>query len=114
MAVKPKRPCNYPGCGALVDYGYCDKHKKKKDLRRGSAASRGYDRDWQRYRERYLKEHPLCVICEKEGKVTPSTVIDHIKDHKGNKELFWNPGNHQPLCKMHHDRKTAITNQFGR
>ena len=32
MPVRPKKPCAYPNCGALVKANerYCDKHKKYK------------------------------------------------------------------------------------
>ncbi|WP_309252328.1 HNH endonuclease signature motif containing protein [Paenibacillus spongiae] len=43
----------------------------------------------------------------KEVRVNAATVIDHIKPHKGNKVLFWDRNNWQPLCKSHHDKKTA-------
>lgn len=62
-----------------------------------------YGRRWRQYREGFLAAHPLCIMCEKEGKVTAATVVDHIEDHKGNEVLFWDPANHQPLCKPHHD-----------
>ncbi|WP_338080605.1 HNH endonuclease signature motif containing protein [Cohnella luojiensis] len=49
------------------------------------------------------------------GRVVAATVVDHIKPHKGNKILFWDKNNWQPLCKQHHDRKTAIEDGgFGR
>jgi 5-methylcytosine-specific restriction protein A len=37
-------------------------------------------------------------------------VVDHIIPHRGNKELFWNRENWQPLCRPHHDRKTTKEN----
>lgn len=71
-----------------------------------------YGRRWRNYRDGYLRQHPLCVMCQREGKVTPATVVDHITDHKGDLDLFWDPGNHQPLCTPHHDRdKQAETHK---
>ncbi|MHB1652355.1 MAG: HNH endonuclease [Desulfitobacteriaceae bacterium] len=111
MPFKPKRPCSYPGCPRLTEGRFCEMHQqeseKKYNLKRGSAASRGYDSRWRMVRERHLREHPLCVLCEQEGKLTPATVVDHIKPHKGNKELFWDESNWQSLCKACHDSKTA-------
>lgn len=112
-----KKFCLYSGCKALVENGYCEKHTKSKqvyDQYRGSSTERGYDARWRRYRVSFLKEHPLCAQCLKENKVTPATVVDHIKDHKGDYDLFWDTDNHQPLCKRHHDRKTAQTNPMNR
>jgi 5-methylcytosine-specific restriction protein A len=47
------------------------------------------------------------VECLKSDKVVAASVVDHIKPHKGDKRLFWDMKNHQPLCKRCHDVKTA-------
>lgn len=70
--------------------------------KRGST-QRGYGSRWQRARKIFLSQHPLCVYCERQGKVTAATVVDHIKPHKGDQELFWDTNNWQPLCKQCHD-----------
>lgn len=70
---------------------------------RKSAAKRGYNRRWQAYRERYLREHPLCVMHLQLGQIAEATVVDHILPHKGDHKLFWDPKNHQSLCKTCHD-----------
>ena len=44
--------------------------------------------------------------CEKRGKLTPATVVDHIVPHRGDRKLFWDEKNWQPLCKRCHDTKT--------
>lgn len=113
MPTRPKKPCAAPGCPTLIEAGtrHCDKHKKQEaqryDRERGTAAQRGYGGRWQRARIVYLREHPLCVECEKQGGLTPATVVDHIKPHKGNRALFWDSSNWQALCKLCHDRKTV-------
>ena len=111
MPNKPKRPCSYAGCPELTSDQYCDKHQKQVtkeyDRRRGSAASRGYYSRWVKARKRYLTEHPLCVECEREGKLTPANTVDHIKPHKGDQALFWDESNWQSLCTHHHSVKTA-------
>jgi 5-methylcytosine-specific restriction protein A len=49
------------------------------------------------------------------GRVVAASIVDHIKPHKGNKVLFWDKNNWQPLCKRHHDIKTATEDGgFGR
>lgn len=58
---------------------------------------------WLKLRERVLTEQPLCVFCLLSEEIEPATVVDHIKPHKGNEELFWDEANLQPLCKPHHD-----------
>jgi 5-methylcytosine-specific restriction protein A len=116
MPAKPKRPCNYPGCPELVEYGYCDRHRPQRERteryaeyerERGTAAQRGYNAAWRRARLAFLREHPWCVMCEQEGRLRPAEVVDHIVPHKGDWRLFWDQSNWQALCKHHHDSKTA-------
>lgn len=100
-----KRPCRQPGCPALVERGYCDKHKTRErycaqprcgrvvtdsnwceehqpqrqhDQRRGPAAARGYDRQWQAVRASYISRYPLCGRCEARGLVRPADMVHHI------------------------------------
>jgi 5-methylcytosine-specific restriction protein A len=116
---RAKKPCKKPRCANLVTSGaYCDLHRKieagaKEELRQ-NAYQRGYSKAWRKARAGYLAKHPVCVECEREGRVVGATVVDHIIDHKGDKDLFWDSDNWQPLCKLHHDRKTALTNPFRR
>jgi 5-methylcytosine-specific restriction protein A len=74
---------------------------------RPSAAKRGYGARWQKVRMLQLMQEPLCAKCKEEDKIVNATVVDHIIPHKGDPELMWDRGNHQSLCKRHHDIKTA-------
>lgn len=74
--------------------------------RRPAWKDRLYGRRWKNYAHGFLLEHPLCIRCERAGRVQPANVVDHIQPHKGDENLFWDPGNHQSLCKKCHDRKT--------
>ena len=65
-----------------------------------------YGRRWQQARKRFLADHPLCVACEKDGKVEVATVVDHKIPHRGNYDRFWDETNWAPMCKPHHDAKT--------
>lgn len=119
MPLSPPHACPHPGCPALVPYGtsHCPVHTKaegKADrARRGSAAERGYDARWRAYRLEFLAANPLCVLCLLEKLVTPATVVDHIVDHKGDEALFWDPKNHQAVCKPCHDKRVDA-GDFGR
>ena len=108
---KAKRPCLSSGCKDFAsNKGYCNKHQsrvKQRDRDRGTAHQRGYDAEWKKHRDQFLLEHPLCVECRRKGYVMPATVVDHIIPHKGDKDLFWNKANWQPLCETHHNVKTA-------
>jgi len=68
-----------------------------------------YGAAWKKIRAQHLREHPLCCQCQVEGKLTTATVVDHIKDHKGDHALFFDTNNLQSLCKRHHDIKTCQT-----
>lgn len=106
----PERPCRYPGCPGVAVHGevFCKDHIMwSGDRLRGGADARGYNARWRRERADFLRQHPLCVECQKEGKLTPATVVDHIAPHRGDQRLFWDHGNWQPLCKRHHDKKTG-------
>ena len=113
MPFKPARPCAHSGCPLLTTNKerLCDEHLKQRnqqiDEHRGSSTERGYDGDWHKARTEYLRTHPLCVLCQKEGHITAASVVDHIIPHHGDQELFWNQSNWESLCKHHHDVKTA-------
>jgi len=120
MPVAPKRPCAQPGCPALVDRGRCPAHQKaayKADREaRGSAAQRGYDARWRRYREWYLNQHPLCAMCEKEGRVTAAVIVDHVVPVQSKDDpRFYDETNHQGLCvrcnaiKTTEDKRKGLT-----
>jgi len=80
---------------------------ERKDTRAGGSAARGYGYKWQQASKAFLRAHPLCAECRRQGRYTQAEVVDHIVPHRGNRELFWNRANWQPLCKHCHDRKTA-------
>ncbi|NBT49984.1 MAG: HNH endonuclease [Marivivens sp.] len=117
MSRRPLRACCKPGCKELVRASLCEKHAKEREKNaskkaerkrsdRPTAHQRGYTHRWHKARTGYLRDNPLCVRCEQEGELKPANVVDHIKPHKGNQELFWDTSNWQSLCKLHHDRKT--------
>lgn len=118
MPLAPLHPCQ-PGCPVLLPMGVprCAKHEKARHTRdrqrRGSAHQRGYTSRWRAHRARFLAEHPLCAPCERVGRTTPATVVDHIRAHKGDEDLFWDEENHQASCKPCHDARTD-EGDFGR
>lgn len=81
--------------------------KKVQIDNRPSAMERGYGSRWQKYRLSFLKKHPLCAICAKQGIITIATCIDHIIPHKGDMVLFWKRDNHQPACIPCNNKKAA-------
>lgn len=123
MPSAAPKPCRHPGCGQLSrdSSGLCAKHmpierervekrnkerQREYDKTRGTASQRGYTSKWQKARETFLSNNPLCSKCQSEGRVTPATIVDHIRPHKGDQAMFWDTSNWQPLCKKCHDQKT--------
>lgn len=93
---------------------YCDAHEKQKRKRENDARP-DYRKwyglaPWKRARLRFLAENPLCVECQRQGRITPANEVDHIVPHKGNRELFWNRDNWQGLCSQCHSAKTMREN----
>lgn len=111
MPYKPKRPCAYPGCGLLADSGeYCAEHKKVVTKRynqyqRDPASNKRYGRSWKRIRDRYIKAHPLCEECDKNGRIKAAEEVHHILplSKGGGNET----SNLMALCKPCHSRITA-------
>ncbi|GLQ31653.1 HNH endonuclease [Litoribrevibacter albus] len=121
MPNAAKKPCSKFGCKEVVERGqrFCSDHKalhqETIDKQRGTAAQRGYGSRWQKARLGFLRNNPLCLHCHAEGLTISATVVDHIIPHKGDMALFWDRANWQPLCKRHHDIKTATEDGgFGR
>jgi 5-methylcytosine-specific restriction protein A len=75
------------------------------DPRRASSTARGYGWAWEKLRARILKrDRGLCIPCEREGRITAATAVDHIV----NKALGGSddPGNLQAICQRCHAEKT--------
>jgi 5-methylcytosine-specific restriction protein A len=105
MPHKPKKPCAYPSCPNLTDGYYCDDHKSKGNFeynhyRRDPNTNKRYGNKWREIRERYVKAHPLCEECLKEGWYVPVDVVHHklpTRDGGGHNE-----GNLMSVCNHHH------------
>ena len=107
MPTKPKSPCVVSNCPNLaLKHGMCVEHVREYEQRRRETPT-VYDGRWVKIRQLWLIDHPLCVECSKEGRAEPGNIVDHIKPHRGNIELFYDLSNLQTLCKRHHDIKTA-------
>ena len=68
---------------------------------------------WRKARARHLYKHPLCALCRRQGVTTAATVVDHIKPHDGDYDLFWDESNYQSLCKMCHNSAKRIKENKG-
>lgn len=79
-----------------------------------TTGQRGYDYKWQKARERFLFDNPLCVYCQREGRVTAASVVDHITPHQGDQALFWRQSNWQQLCASCHSSVKQAEESKGR
>lgn len=117
MPSKPPTSCRKPGCRGLVRDGVCSvcgplrrAADQAHDAHRGKPAERGYDARWRHLREAFIRSHPYCVMCEREGIVTQADDIDHIVPiADGGRALDEN--NLQALCRAHHNEKTRRDTQ---
>ena len=69
---------------------------------------------WRRLRRSFLDRNPLCRMCEDRGQFAIATVVDHIQPHRGDRGLFWDERNWQPLCKTCHDSTKQAMDRGGR
>lgn len=71
-------------------------------LKRGSAASRGYDQAWRKLRSFFLSLTPQCEVCKQ-----PATEADHILTVRERPDLRLQMSNLRALCKSCHSRRTV-------
>ena len=111
--MRALRPCREPGCPryAMPGASSCSVHLPARPAKKDNAKAhhRLYTnkRLWVNPRRSFLADHPLCAVCQAEGRLVGATIVDHIIPHKGDLTLFSDQTNWQPLCKRCHDQKTA-------
>lgn len=103
----PLRVCSIRGCTTRVTRGKCAECARTQDRDRGTAHARGYTKEWAKARLAYLHQHPLCVHCFEQQKLTPANVVDHVIPHRGDMRLFWDESNWAALCASCHSAKTV-------
>jgi len=60
-----------------------------------------------------LDVDPLCWYCLQIGVIVVATVVDHIKPHHGDEELFFDWDNLRSSCKACHDSYAAVKDNIG-
>lgn len=107
-----KRPCARSGCPNVVDRGYCDSCRPRspaavKERLRGSSWSRGYDAAWIRFREWFIRRHPLCVDCLAKDFIKATEEVHHVLKVAEHLELRLVENNCMALCHDCHSSRTA-------
>lgn len=108
MSSLPASTCRRGACRLLAIAGsrYCAVHEADTP-RRPSAHRRGYNQAWAFASRIFLAQNPRCAAHLQRGESVPSVLVDHIKPHRGDQQLFWDEDNWQALCMQCHNRKTA-------
>jgi 5-methylcytosine-specific restriction enzyme A len=109
--------CSQMGCTlrALLGKKYCEKHLHANDEtdRQASPHRELYGKAaWNGphgLRQFILQRDPICKACHREW----STDADHIRDHNGDWQLFFDRENCQGLCHACHSMKTAKEHGVG-
>jgi 5-methylcytosine-specific restriction endonuclease McrA len=106
--MKAPRIC---GCGYRIaadqacpcERTRAQERKARHDERRPSARQRGYTAEWQREARAFLArpENHYCVC----GCGRRADTVDHIKPHRGDRALFWDRANWQPMAFGCHSSK---------
>lgn len=110
LRVMPPRAqsiCTYPGCSAFADSKTrrCDSHPPVWERKGAAAPDRVRGRPLQRMRAALFSENPLCVECEKTGRVELATIRDHVIPlAEGGAD---DKANSQGLCVTCHDIKSS-------
>lgn len=118
VPYSPKRPCAYIGCPRLAVNGqYCAVHQKEMErhynhFQRDLECNKRYGRAWKRIRDRFIKAHPLCEECRKQGRLTPAAEVHHILPLSDGGTHDYD--NLMALCKACHSRITLEANKQNR
>lgn len=81
-------------CHILVPGGFCPAHQPKRTERSARAASWRWmygTETWGELRTEQLLKEPFCRACAARGLRVRATDVDHIRDHKGDWDVFTDP-----------------------
>jgi len=112
MPETPNKPClkckknlttsTYcPACQSIQD---TKKQSYRQDQdKRPSSRARGYDTAWERLRNWYLKQNPLCIDCQGAGVIRPAVVVHHIIPVEDDPSKRLDMDNLMSLCRDCHE-----------
>lgn len=108
MPKAAPKPCSQPGCGVMVRDGSsrCVKHPRDEWVKKAVATKRVTGRKLQAMRAELFSSNPLCVECERQGRIALATQRDHITPlAEGGLD---DDSNVQGLCLECHDVKSKV------
>lgn len=109
MALAPQRRCNRPGCRTIIrGASYCPEHQRPARPEKRKREDRGIlgTYDWKLKSESYRNQHPLCVPCLFNDRITSTQLVDHIVPRAcGGAE--YDDANLCSMCWKCHNQKTA-------
>ncbi len=120
MPDLPPSACIRPACpGKALSGQLCPKHRREyesqrkdlvaqADVRRPSAARRGYGHAWRKVRASVLTANPTCQIRGSRCSLL-ATEVDHIVPKPEGTD---DPSNLQSACKPCHSQKTAMEDKL--
>ena len=112
---KARKPCAHHGCRELTRDRYCPTHAKEhmkqyNRQQRDPTSKNRYGRHWREVRAAYLSAHPLCFMCQSEGRLTPATTVHHKKKLADGGNHYW--GNLMSLCASCHSSLHASEGDY--
>lgn len=108
--------CSVPGCTVRA-HGRCATHQQAQiaterayQASRLTRHARGYTNRWAAYSRGRLARAPWCVGYPAGCHPVPALaeVTDHIVSRERAPERFWDPTNHQSLCRGCNARKARV------
>ncbi|MFZ1935978.1 MAG: HNH endonuclease signature motif containing protein [Thermoguttaceae bacterium] len=113
MPTAPARLCRKPGCPGFVRDGRCTVcgGGHRQDFR-PSAAARGYDHRWSDFAASYKRRHPLCAVCEAEGRTTLADLPHHIIPIQEGGEIYPDDDGLLPVCYSCHQRVEGLGREW--
>lgn len=121
--MRPPTACSTNGCAGLAsERGLCVECLKtaaspvRKFISKFANAAYHHLYNSKRWRDPntglralVLRRDPVCVVCKRKA----SVIADHIRDHRGDERLFFDPKNVRGICKGCHDAKTGSQHGAG-
>lgn len=115
MNRKANRACREPSCVGYAVHGspYCSQHAAaharafRLSEHRKAAARLYRTGQWQALRRQQLTMQPFCAECQRAGRYTLASEVDHVVPHRNDEQLFFDAVNLQSLCHSCHSIKTA-------